>query len=120
MRNLNSLNDYRVRSTEMHLWGFVGDDGCGAFLIPSRVDSGGLRVIASSGFGWDHVSVSRKNRCPNWYEMSQIKELFFLDEEAVFQLHPAKADHINLHPHCLHLWRSQQQPIPMPPKWMVA
>lgn len=87
-----------------------GPHGCnsGAFLFvgPERIQ---LRVIASDGMGWDHVSVSTENRCPTWEEMCFIKDLFFESEEAVMQLHPPKSQYVNYHPHCLHMWRPQSQ-----------
>lgn len=92
--------------------------GGGAFMIPFKDRS--LYVIASTGLGWDHVSVSLNNRCPNWREMSFIKDLFFDDDEVVMQLHVAKKDHINLHPYCLHLWKPQFTDIPLPPNFMVG
>jgi len=79
-----------------------------------------LYIITSCGFSWDHVSVSTKNRCPNWLEMNFVKDLFWGPEEVVFQLHPAKKDYINAHPYVLHLWKHQTKEIPLPPKWMVG
>ena len=113
MKNLNELNKYRVP-----LMGQMGNEGCGAFIIPYR--SYELNVIASDGEGWDHVSVSLKNRCPNWEEMSYIKNLFFDEQECVMQLHPPKSDYINVHPYCLHLWKPQTSELPRPPKYMVV
>lgn len=97
----------------------------GAFVI--RYQSARLRVVASDGMGWDHVSVSLATRCPTWQEMCRIKGLFFKDEEVVMQIHPAKSDYINVHEYTLHLWRPQSKaegeqmpnPIPLPPKVMV-
>jgi hypothetical protein len=66
-----------------------------------------LRMQVSAGGGWDHVSVSLPDRCPTWEEMSFVKDLFFRDDEVVMQLHPAKSEHVNFHPYCLHLWRPQ-------------
>lgn len=80
----------------------------------------GLMVIASWGGGWDHVSVSRPDRCPTWEEMERVKRAFFRPEECAMQLHVPPADHINAHPFCLHLWRPHDVLIPLPPKWMVA
>ena len=102
----------------MHGWD--GDETCGAFKLPSPIDGQPMNVIASSEHGWDHVSVSRSNRCPNWPEMEFIKRKFFKDEETAMQLHVAVAAHINLHQHCLHLWRPQHSEIARPPGWMVA
>jgi hypothetical protein len=68
---------------------------------------GELAIIASNGMGWDHVSVSRADRCPTWDEMELVKRLFFKDDECAMQLHVPPSDHINCHPNCLHLWRPQ-------------
>lgn len=117
MRNLHELDRYRVNAAD--LYGSFGDGTCGAFIVPSVIDHGELRVIAASDAGWDHVSVSRANRCPNWPEMQQIKRLFFHDEETAMQLHVALEDHINVHPHTLHLWRPWDREIPLPPAIFV-
>jgi len=122
MRNLERehLNRYRVVIRDYER----GDHGNGAFAIPSPIDGQTLSVIASDGGGWDHVSVSRSTRCPNWPEMEHIRRLFFQDTEAVMQLHPPIADYVDGrtygHPYCLHLWRPQRADIPRPPKWMVG
>ena len=78
-----------------------------------------LRVIASDGLGWDHVSVSLSHRCPTWEEMAFVKSLFFKDDEAAMELHVPVADHKNVHRFCLHLWRPQECEIPRPPSIMV-
>lgn len=67
-----------------------------------------LRVQASNGCGWDHVSVSLPTRCPTWEEMCWIKDKFFLPEEPAMQLHPPKSDYRSYHDFCLHIWRPQQ------------
>lgn len=76
-----------------------------------------VKVIASDGLGWEHVSVSRKDRTPTWDEMCQVKALFWEESDCVIQYHPAKKDYINIHNHCLHLWRTEG--IPTPPTFMV-
>lgn len=121
MRNLRLLDAYRLTGRPvLKFWGWAGDDTCGMFAIPSPIDGGRLMIVASSGEGWDHVSVSRANRCPNWPEMSHIKRLFFRDDEAAMQIHVPVKDHINCHPYCLHLWRPQAAVIPLPPAEMVG
>jgi hypothetical protein len=97
-----------------------GDEAEGAFAVPSPIDGQPIRVIASSDAGWDHVSVSRQSRCPNWPEMEHVRRLFFKDDETMMQLHPPLADYVNDHPYCLHLWRPRAAEIPRPPKWMVG
>jgi hypothetical protein len=117
VRNLRLLDEYRVHSS-FHGWD--GDETCGAFILPSPIDGQNLAVVASSGEGWDHVSVSRRNRCPNWPEMEYVRKRFFKDDETVMQLHVPESDHINCHPNCLHLWRPHRVEIPRPPAWMVG
>ena len=89
-------------------------------MIPSPVDQKPLAVVASSGAGWDHVSVSRPTRTPNWHEMEHVAALFFEDHEVAMQLHVPTADHVNNHPFCLHWWRPLEAEIPRPPSIMVG
>lgn len=116
LRNLRTLDRYRVRVPEL---GGMGDELCGAFLIPSPV-MGRLRVIASGYDGWDHVSVSLENRAPVWAEMEHVKRLFFRPEACCMQLHVPEAAHLSVHPHCLHIWRPHGVEIPRPPAEFVA
>lgn len=101
-----------ARLRREHPWGMGGADG-GYFQMNN------LRIIASVGGGWDHVSVSLPDRCPTWDEMCKVKRLFFKEDECVVQFHPAESDYININQHVLHLWRLQTATIPMPPKEMV-
>lgn len=107
---------YRVQK------GYLGtspsDGNNGLFEIPYQ--SFTLMVIASDGEGWDHVSVSLRNRTPNWGEMCFIKDLFFSEEETVVQYHPPKSEYVNNHENCLHLWRPQNETIPLPPSILVG
>jgi len=113
MKNLTPLDIFRIS-----LFGEMGDESNGSFLIPGP-NNYTFRVIASSEFKWDHVSVTLRNRCPNWPEMCFIKDLFFNEDEICYQLHVTKENHINFHPNCLHLWRPHVLKIPLPPKIMV-
>jgi len=97
----------------------LGADG-GAFLLAHPRTGVDLRVIASDGGGWDHVSVSLPNRCPNWVEMEATRRAFFDDDETVIQIHPPLTDYVNCHPHTLHLWRPQNAEIPRPPAVFVG
>lgn len=104
-------NDYLIEK---------GIDG-GAYIIPKdkapcRME---LRVIASIGANWNHVSVSLKNRVPNWQEMCFVKNLFFEDHESAIQYHPPKKDYVNIHNNVLHLWSPQNFEIPLPPKELI-
>jgi len=97
----------------------------GAFRIPIDKSIGiEAFVIASDGHGWEHVSVTikedGKSETPTWEEMCVIKELFWDDTDCVVQYHPPKSEHVNMHEHCLHLWRPTELPLPMPPSVMVG
>ena len=128
-----SIDQYRLRGPDIITrFGSEGDSTCGTFLVPGPFSTPTrrrrspsrrqptLRVIASADQGWDHVSVSLAHRTPTWQEMSHIHSLFFLPHETAMQLHVPAEDHINCHPHCLHLWRPHHLVIPRPPSWMVG
>lgn len=57
--------------------------------------------------GWEHVSVSPKHKynIPTWNDMCVLKDIFFDDEEEVYQIHPKKSEYVNLSENCLHLWK---------------
>jgi hypothetical protein len=122
VRNLHLLDLFRITDkASLAIYnGWAGDHECGAFLVPSRIDGQTIMVVASVGEGWDHVSVSRRNRCPNWQEMEQIATMFFKDDEAAMQLHVPAGDHVNNHAYCLHWWRPLAAPIPRPPAILVG
>lgn len=71
-------------------------------------------VDAALALGW------RAPGPPTEAEVERVKRAFFRSEETAMQLHVPPADHINVHPFCLHLWRPHDAEIPMPPKWMVG
>ena len=102
-------NQYRLRSGAYGNEDDAGNNG--AFII--RTAQGALRCIASNGEDLEHVSVSRRDRCPVWEEMALIKDLFWDEEDTVMQLHPPKSLYVNCHPYCLHLWRPISVLIPL-------
>lgn len=94
----------------------AGDRENGAFLIQHR----GLKIICSSGEGWEHVSVSRRSRVPDYADLVWVKGAFWGPDACVMQLHVPATDHVNCHPNCLHLWRPIGGGIPRPPSIMVG
>lgn len=108
---------YRVTTGRMASDASYGNNG--AFVVPLKRGQQ-VFVVASDGMCWEHVSVSRKDRCPTWEEMCQIKDIFWDAEDCVVQYHPAQSEYVNNHPYCLHLWRPVGQPIPTPPWWLVG
>lgn len=91
----------------------------GAFMVKLKLGQV-VNVVASDGAGWEHVSVSRRDRCPTWDEMCQVKDLFWGPDDCVVQYHPPKRDYVNIHPYCLHLWRQVGVEFPQPDSLMVG
>ena len=100
----------------------IADGMMGAFFIQGPKGTQ-LKIISSgpdSEYKWEHVSVSCEHRTPNWDEMCFVKDLFWREDECAMQLHPPKADYVNHHPYCLHLWKPMEGDIPMPPSMLVG
>lgn len=97
----------------------MGRDG-GAFEMFYQPSGRHLGIIASIGEGWEHISVSLQNRCPNWNEMEFVARHFFKEDEYAMQLHVPLKDHVNCHPFCLHWWRPVDGVIPAPPNRLVG
>jgi hypothetical protein len=107
-----------------------GNSGCyGPFRLVAEPTGRRLTVIVSDGRdwveeglplpAWEHVSVSSPFGCPTWAEMAWIKDQFWEPTECVVEFHVPKADHINQHATCLHLWRLVGPGFPMPPSECV-
>lgn len=118
MRSCPNVRVQAFRQPDLNTGLVYSDDIDGWYLIPFKGLT--LRVIASDGMGWDHVSVSLPNRCPTWEGTEHIRKLFFRDDETVMQLGVPDSDHINFHKFCLHWWRPQQAEIPRPPAILVG
>lgn len=94
------------------------DGNNGAFTV--RLEHGQVvQCIVSDGLGWEHVSVSRRDRVPTWVEMDQVNRLFWGPDDCVVQFHPPESRYVNMHPFCLHLWRPLEADLPQPPMIMV-
>lgn len=95
------------------------DGNNGMFVIQLRHKQTAM-VIASDGAGWEHVSVSRTDRCLTWDEMCQVKAMFWSPEDCVLQFHPPESEYVNNHKFCLHLWRPIGVNVPMPDSILVG
>lgn len=113
---MKTPEQYRVK--EGQLASTYLDENNGCFVIPFRNYE--FIVIASDGDDWEHVSVSLKNRPPNWEEMCFIKDLFWDEEDCVIQYHPPKSEYINNMNTCLHMWKPVGKEILRPPKILVG
>ncbi len=121
MLDLTGLEKYRCRDSERRIYGCNGGSENGVFKV--FVNQKSFLCIASSGGGWEHVSVSPCNKkrttCPTWEEMCTIKNMFFHPYECVVEYHPPRNDYVNNCETCLHLWRPTDGKIPMPPTAFV-
>lgn len=72
------------------------------------VHMNGLRVIIGderiNKIWWRHVSVSRSDKIPSYEDLKKVKDQFIGEHRPAYQIMPKTADHINMHPYCLHLW----------------
>lgn len=51
-----------------------------------------------------HVSISYRDKIPDWDTVKMIKELFIGDKKDAFIYFPQKEEYVNIMPYCLHLW----------------
>lgn len=119
------IERYRRKDLEIDGYGQTGEGTAdGIFMMLFKPQALGkttglpapvLRMISGAGEGWEHVSVSLEHRCPTWEEMCWVKDLFWSDDECVIQFHPPKAEYVNCHPYCLHLWKQIDSEQPRPP-----
>lgn len=106
-------------------------DGMGGHFY-DYITGKNLNFIFSYQMGWEHLSVSMPSRTPTWEQMCRMKDIFWNEEETCVEYHPAKSQYVNLHPHCLHIWRpikcedfynepdSKEELLPIPPHLLVG
>ena len=75
------------------------------------------------------MSVSTPSKTPTWDQMCKMKEIFWKDDETCIEYHPAKDQYVNMHSHCLHIWRpviddnflnESKEQFPVPPHFLVG
>lgn len=97
-----------------------GNNGFFVLPHPNQNSNAQLKVLASDGEGWEHVSVSLFNRCPTWAEMCYVKDMFWDPEDCVVQFHPPQSEYVNNHPYVLHMWRKIGSEFETPPSMLVG
>ena len=117
LEKLAKANRWRIRTGKMGSDDTAGWNG--AFIVP--LEGHMWQVLISDGMGFRHLSATnaQKSMLPSWNVMCRLRDYFFADDAWVMQLHPPKDEYINDHPYVLHLWESLNDPIPIPPNFMV-
>lgn len=113
------LNKYKVRVGN-DLSSLNIDAYPGFYNLPGPCGKDLFVICGEAYKRWEHVSVSVKNRTPNWMEMDHVKKIFWDDEETVIQFHPRESAKINYHPFCLHLWKIEGMEFSLPPPETIA
>ena len=94
---IEKIKKYGFKIFESH-----DDGGCGAFCCAPFI---GASVVWT--FLDRHVSVCPRHETPKWEDMCKLKDLFFNDEDEVWQCHPRKTEYVNIMENCLHLWEGK-------------
>lgn len=77
----------------------------------------GLKVCCEVEFNdsdlWLHVSFSRQDRDPSYFDMKRVKDMFVGPSRKAIMVLPSKEEHYNFHKHCLHFWAPiDRDPLP--------
>ncbi len=108
----------------------AGDTGFGGSYYDS-ISGKWLNFIFSNQLGWEHLSISMPNKTPSWEQMCRMKDIFWNEDETCIEYHPAKSQYVNMHPHCLHIWKpvfnedfineqESNENFPVPPHILVG
>lgn len=81
-------------------WGFNG-----LFVVASA-------AIMQDGKEWLHISFSRKSKMPTYADLQLVKREFIGNDKKAIMVFPKEENYVNIHPNCLHLWYSAENPIP--------
>ena len=83
---------------------FMGLESC---MVHLQGCGGCTCVYGRNEYGFEHVSVTpvHQFRIPSWDDMAELKNIFWDDEEEVYQIMPKKSEYVNVVKNCLHLWR---------------
>ena len=106
-------SDSSLRNIQPYYGGIVGEIHIGGW------DG---TFVCTNNLGWEHVSVCpfAKRITPSWDDMCKVKDIFFEEDEAVIQIHPAKKDYVNNMSNCLHIWKCTYTDMVLPPSCLVG
>lgn len=87
----------------LYAGGRSGDDG--ACYVHRGLSLSAIVSFAleDDGKRWAHLSIASPHALPSWDRLRECKDLFLGDRKAIMVL-PQKADYVNIHEYCLHLF----------------
>ena len=115
---MKSLEDIR-KTRNLFITAETENDGLGGYYFDS-ISGRKLNFIFSYQLGWEHLSVSMPSRTPSWDQMCRMKDIFWEKDEACVEYHPKEEDYVNMHKHCLHIWKPTEEKLPTPPHILVG
>jgi len=69
---------------------------------------GDLIIMVSVDAGFWHLSISHASRYPTFDEIRDARYKYVPDEVTMAMLYPPKAEYVNLHNNCFHLWEIKE------------
>ena len=86
-------------------WQHIGTDGgvLAKFRCARRQQSVLVSAALMDGVVWVHASISGMD-LPTYADLVALKAWVFGSDGIACQVFPQKSQHVNIHPHCLHLW----------------
>lgn len=115
---MKSIEEIR-KTTNLFIEAEAENDGLGGYYY-DKFNNKRLNFIFSYQMGWEHLSVSMPNRTPTWEQMCMMKDIFWNKNEACVEYHPPEEDYVNMHKHCLHIWKPTNEVLPLPPSILVG
>lgn len=107
------------RTTNLFIEAEADNDGMGGRYY-DKYNNKWLHFIFSYQMGWEHLSISMPNKTPSWEQMCMMKDIFWNKDEACVEYHPKEEDYVNMHKHCLHIWKPTDVELPTPPHILVG
>ena len=79
-------------------------DGAKWVHVRGRMSVIGSIAIEEDLRTWVHLSIAHRKRMPTYNDLAFLKKYWLGDDRKAIMVMPAKAEHVNIHKYCLHLW----------------
>jgi len=83
-----------------------GPSGFRVVLYENELAVGSVIISQADhdGIEWIHASIAFTIEDPSYQDLVTLKEAVFGPDRVAYQVFPARADHVSIHDHALHLW----------------